>query len=429
MMGRACLRALVLTGVVLHPASARAQSATDLATTTRSPATQLTPQPGSAGLPTPIDPASCSKSDGDWAERALIRSQVPQLGLPPMPHPDDNPPTAAKIELGRKLFFDRRLSINKTMSCAMCHVPEQAFTTWELQSAVGVEGRSVKRNSPTLLNVGFLNPLFHDGRDETLETQFIAPLVARNEMANPSAGWVVSFLNRDSTYHARFQGAFGAPASLDRMGQALAAYQRSLLAGNAPFDRWRYGGEADALSPAQKRGFELFTGKADCAGCHPIGDDHALFTDQAFHDTGYGFLREEMRQNPPETTRVQLAPGVFVDVDFDRVASVSSKREADLGRYEITEDPADRWKFRTPGLRNVAMTGPYMHDGGFNTLREVLDFYNEGGPGHPEQSPLVYPLGLSDAELGDLEAFLESLTSPNLNCLAAEARSQPPDNH
>ncbi|MGC1505326.1 MAG: cytochrome c peroxidase [Sulfitobacter sp.] len=367
--------------------------------------------------------------DADWAQKALNRSLDTQLGLPPTLHPEDNMPTLEKIELGRELFFDRRLSINGTMSCAMCHVPEQAFTTWELQRAVGVEGRSGKRNAPSLLNVGFLDPLFHDGRETALETQFIAPMVANNEMANPSVGWVVSFLNDDPDYLDHFSAAFGAKASLDRLGQALGAYQRSLVAGNSPFDRWYYGDKEDAVDANVIRGFDLFQGKANCALCHSVEEDFSLFTDHGLHDTGYGFMREQERQRPPQSVTVQLAPDVFVEVDFDRVKSVSGPREADLGRYEVTEDPADRWKFRTPTLRNVAKTGPYMHDGALNTLRAVLDFYNDGGPGHPEQSPLIAPLGLSQADLDDLEAFLNSLTSPDLDCLVAEARSHPPKNN
>lgn len=377
-----------------------------------------------------IAPQNCEHSgDTNWAQKALSRSTEPQLGLPPMVHPEDNPPTLEKIELGRELFFDRRLSINGTMSCAMCHVPEQGFTTWELQRAVGVEGRSGKRNAPSLLNVGFLDPLFHDGRDPSLETQFIAPMVARNEMANPSVGWVVSFLNENQDYLDHFDAAFGAKASLDRIGQALAAYQRSLIAGNSPFDHWYFAGKAEAVQDDVKRGFDLFQGKANCAACHVVADEFSLFTDQSLHDTGYGFMREQRRQQPPKSVKVRLAPEVFVDVDFARVKSVSAPLEADLGRYEVTEDPADRWKFRTPNLRNIAKTGPYMHDGALNTLRAVLEFYNMGGPGHPEQSPLIAPLGLSEANIDDLEAFLNSLTSPDLDCLAAEARSQPPKNN
>ncbi|MBK0325935.1 c-type cytochrome [Rhodobacteraceae bacterium F11138] len=376
-----------------------------------------------------IDPASCEESDNDWAENALARSLSSPLGLPLVPHPPDNPPTIEKIELGRKLFFDRRLSINKTMSCAMCHVPEQGFANWELRTSVGVEGRSVKRNAPTLVNVGYMEVLFHDGRDLALETQFVAPMVARNEMANPSVGTVVAFLKTQPEYRALFDATFDAPPSLDRIGMALAAYQRSLVSGNSDFDRWYYGGDSASMTPAQQRGFSVFTGKADCASCHLIDEDAALFTDQLFHDTGYGWTREQDRQNPPSTTRVQAAPGVYFDVPAAMVASVSGPREADLGRYEVTEDPADRWKIRTPSLRNVAMTRPYMHDGGLTTLQEVVEFYNDGGSGHARQDPRIRPLGLNPGEIADLVAFLQGLTGSSLNCLAAEARSAPPDNH
>lgn len=380
-------------------------------------------------VPVPIDPAGCVEHEQNWAERALARSLTPPLGLPPIPHPAENPPTAAKIELGRKLFFDRRLSINRTMSCAMCHVPEQGFVNWELQTSVGVEGRSVKRNAPTIVNVGYMTPLFHDGRDPALETQYVSPLTARNEMANPSIGGVIGYLRELPDYQPLFAAAFEAQASLDRVGQALAAYQRSVVAGGSNFDRWLYGGEEKALSDAAKRGYEIFTGRADCASCHSIGEKTALFTDLDFHDTGYGWMRERDRQVQPDTARIQVAPGIFYDVAFEKVAAVGQERDADLGRYEVTEAPADRWKFRTPSLRNVALTRPYMHDGALTSLGDVIRFYNEGGPGHPQQTPLVRPLGLSDGELADLEAFLISLTSPDLDCLAAEARSHPPDNY
>ncbi|NDW44016.1 cytochrome-c peroxidase [Ruegeria sp. PrR005] len=381
-----------------------------------------------AALPAPISAETCPTDRESWASAALERSLTPQPGLPPVPHPADNPPTEAKIELGRKLFFDRRLSINRTMSCAMCHVPEQGFANWELATAIGVEGRSIKRNAPSVINVGFLTPLFHDGRDPALETQFVAPLVARNEMANPSIGHVVAELNGLPDYRPLFDAAFAAPASLDRIGQALGAYQRSLTLGNSAFDRWYYGGDETALNAAAQRGFALFTGKADCASCHLIETDQALFTDQQFHDTGYGRLREERRQNPPATHPVQVAPGVVHQVDFSRILSVSAPREADLGRYEVTEEPEDRWKFRTPGLRNLAVTAPYMHDGALTTLGDVLEFYNIGGAGHPDQDARIHPLNLSPTELADIEAFLLALTSDGLDCLVAEARSHPPDN-
>ncbi|QUS57709.1 cytochrome-c peroxidase [Pseudovibrio brasiliensis] len=372
---------------------------------------------------------SCEIDPESWSEAALQRSLSTPLGLPSIPHPADNPPTRAKIELGRKLFFDRRLSINRTMSCAMCHVPEQGFTNWELSTAIGVEGRSIKRNSPSILNVGYLSALFHDGRDPSLETQFISPLTARNEMANPSAGNVVSLLNSLPEYTPLFDAAFGAHASLDRIGMALGAYQRSVIAGNSPFDQWHYGGNEAAVSNAAKRGFEIFTGKGGCSGCHLIEEDYALFTDEQFHDTGYGQMRENERQNPPSSIPVQVAPGVVHQMDFSKVLSVSAKREADLGRYEVTEVPSDRWKFRTPTLRNLTITPPYMHDGHFSTLTDVVRFYDQGGSGLPGQDPRIHPLKLTGTERMDLEAFLRSLTSPDLDCLTTEARVEQPDNY
>ncbi|UWR93125.1 methylamine utilization protein MauG [Phaeobacter inhibens] len=378
---------------------------------------------GPSDLPVQISADSCPQPpDEDWAERAAKRSLTPQLGLPPLVYPADNPPTAARIALGRQIFFDRALSINNTMSCAMCHVPEQGFANWELATSVGVEGRSVKRNAPSLINVGLLNPLFHDGRDPMLETQFIGPLTARNEMANPSAGRVVSHLQSDSAYDSLFKEAFGSPASLDRIGMALAAYQRALTVGNSPFDQWFYGGDPAAVSPAARRGFELFRNKAGCVSCHNVGPDDALFTDQQFHDTGYGQMRELERQNPPETLPVQVAPGVIHHVDYDLVRAVSSPRDADLGRYEVTEDPQDRWRFRTPTLRNLVVSPPYMHDGGLSTLADVIDYYDSGGAGLPGQDPRVQPLGLSDQEKTELLAFLTTLTSSGLDCLVADAR-------
>ncbi|AHD10511.1 cytochrome-c peroxidase [Phaeobacter gallaeciensis] len=374
-------------------------------------------------LPMQISADSCPQpADEDWAERAARRSLTPQLGLPPLVYPADNPPTATRIALGRQIFFDRALSINNTMSCAMCHVPEQGFANWELATSVGVEGRSVKRNAPSLINVGLLNPLFHDGRDPMLETQFIGPLTARNEMANPSAGRVVFHLQTDNAYDSLFKEAFGAPASLDRIGMALAAYQRALTVGNSPFDRWFYGGDPSAVPPSAKRGFELFRDKAGCASCHSVGPEDALFTDQQFHDTGYGQMRELERQNPPKTLPVQVAPGVIHHVDYDLVRAVSGPRDADLGRYEVTEDPQDRWRFRTPTLRNLLVSPPYMHDGGFSTLAEVIDYYDSGGAGLPGQDPRVRPLDLSDREKTELLAFLSTLTSSELDCLVAEAR-------
>jgi len=365
---------------------------------------------------------------GDVDDQAMARIASPPLGLPAVPVPKDNPPTAVRIALGRKLFFDRRLSHNDTMSCAMCHVPEQGFTNNELATPIGVTGRSIRRNAPTVLNSAYQKTMFHDGRDTSLETQVIGPLISHDELANPSIGYLVEKVKALADYDGLFEAAFGGNTTIGRIGQAIASWERSLLAADSPFDRWRYGGENDALTNQQQRGFELFTGKAGCAACHLIDDDHALFTDHAFHDTGLGYRAVGRNGQGGEVVSVEIAPGVFTDVARSVVESVGDPRTPDLGRYEVSRDPRDLWHFKTPSLRNVALTGPYMHDGSMTKLREVIQFYNDGGVPHDGLDPLIRPLGLSDDEIGTLVAFLEALTASNIAELAADARSVPVGN-
>lgn len=348
----------------------------------------------------------------------------PPLGLPPIPQPENNPITRNKVALGRKLFYDRRLSLNDTFSCAMCHIPEQGFTSNELAMAVGVEGRSVRRNSPTLYNTAYPKLLFHDGREETLEQQAWGPLLARNEMANPSIGHLLNKIRRIDDYRGLFEQAFnGRGVSMETLGMALASYQRVLVSADSPFDRWYYGKQADALSPAAKRGFRLFIGKAGCVACHTIGDSHALFSDDRLHNTGIGY-RESMGIRP-RTHPVQVAPGITIEVEQSIIDSVSEAVPADVGRYEVTQNPDDRWKYKTPSLRNIALTAPYMHNGSLSTLQEVVDFYDAGGIDNPLLDPLIRPLRLSTEEKQALVAFLESLTGSNVETLVADAFAAP----
>ncbi len=348
----------------------------------------------------------------------------PPLGLPAVPVPADNPITEEKISLGRRLFFDRRLSINDTFSCAICHIPEQGFTNNELQTSVGVEGRSGKRNAPMIYNVAYLELIFHDGRESTLEQQVWAPFLARHEMANPSIGYVINKIKAIPEYKGLFEQAFdGRGPTMETVGMALSAYQRTLNSADSPFDRWHFGNQDDAVNEQVKRGFELFNGKAECNVCHLIHDDYALFTDNQLHNTGLGYLAS---MGPTtETTRVQLAPGVYADLDNEVIKRVSRPKQNDVGRYEVTENPNDRWKFRTPTLRNVSLTAPYMHDGSLLSLREVIEFYNQGGVPNEVLSPLIRPLGLSEEEIDDLVAFLNSLTGSNIETLVADAFAAP----
>ena len=353
----------------------------------------------------------------------LATAAHPPLGLPPVPVPADNPLTEAKVRLGRKLFYDRRLSLNNTMSCAMCHIPDQGFTSNELATAVGVEGRTVRRNSPTIYNVAYLEHLFHDGRDPALETQILGPMLAGNEMGNPSIGWLLARIRALPDYHGLFEAAFGHPADVRALGQALASYERTLISAASPFDRWYYGGDQEAMSPQAIRGFELFQGKAGCVACHPIGEHHALFTDQSFHNTGIGWHNAMAPE--PETRPVQLAPGVEVEVAREIIDAVAEPPPPDLGRYEVTQDPDDRWRYRTPSLRNVALTAPYMHDGSLATLEAVVAFYNQGGHPHALIDPLIHPLGLSADDQEALVAFLNALTGDNVAALVADGLAAP----
>ncbi len=203
-----------------------------------------------------------------------------------------------------------------------------------------------------------------------------------------------------------FEHAFQRPPSVETVGQALASYQRTLISANSPFDRWYYGQQPDALSPQAQAGFHLFTGKAGCGSCHVITPQDALFTDQTFHNTGLGWYNAIIRSRSVAPTPVEVAPGVVVRVAHEIIASVGERPPADLGRYEVTPAPAERWRYKTPTLRNVTVTAPYMHDGSLSTLDE-----------------LIRPLQLSDAQIAALVAFLESLTGDNLAELIADARS------
>ncbi len=347
----------------------------------------------------------------------------PPLGLPPVPLPADTPPTEEKIALGRKLFYDRRLSLNNTFSCAMCHIPEQGFGSNEMATAVGIEGRSVRRNAPTIYNIAYAPLLFHDGRENTLEQQVWGPLLARNEMGNPSIGFVLDKIRSLADYSGLFESAFGKGPGIESIGQAIASYERTLNSADSPFDRWYYANQADALGASAKHGFDLFVGKAGCSSCHRIDKSHALFSDYRLHNTGIGF-REAMMKSP-DKQRVQLAPGVFVEVDSDTIAAVSEAKANDLGRYEISQNPAHRWQYRTPSLRNISLTAPYMHNGSLSSLEEVVRFYNQGGISNENLDPLIKPLNLTESEIGDLVKFLESLTGSNVDKLVADAFAAP----
>ncbi|MEK9534250.1 MAG: cytochrome c peroxidase [Halieaceae bacterium] len=348
-----------------------------------------------------------------------VLSMNPPLGLPRVSRRLD----PEEIDLGRQLFFDRRLSKNETLSCAMCHIPEQGFTQNELATPVGHLGKGVRRNVPSLYNVAFAESLFLDGREQSLEAQIWSPLLAENEMANDSREAVLAKLALDARYMARFAEVFNEGLTEASLGRALAAYQRALLSGDSAFDRWYFGGEtavgiglvAEDYPALAARGFTVFQDKG-CSSCHRLSDSSALFTDGEFHNTGTGYRRAGRALRPPS---VQLAPGVFV------VPTVDAETETftDDGRYEVTGREVDKWRYRTPSLRNVALTSPYMHDGSIATLEEVVAFYAEGGGGDPAQDPRTRSVQLTETDQEALVAFLQTLTSSHVDALVSDARS------
>jgi cytochrome c peroxidase len=328
------------------------------------------------------------------------------IGLPALP---TAPADGGIVALGKKLFFDRNLSFNDTMSCGMCHIELQAFTSNQLATSVGMEGKSLRRNAPSLFNVAYETKLFRDGRENSLETQVWSPIVSPDEMAAPSVGWELAKIRSLPDYPALFERSFpGRGVSMETIGFAIAGYERTLLLANSPFDRWRYGGEKGALSQQEQLGYALFTGKAGCSVCHLVGEQSALFTDGQFHDTGLAYSNT-MGLHIKEFN-VRLAEGNFTRRSQEDVQKISNPTPNDLGRFEITQNPKDRWSFKTPSLRNVALTGPYMHDGSLKTLTYVVNYYNAGGFYSPNKSDLVKQMELTDEEKQALVAFLNSLT-------------------
>lgn len=299
-----------------------------------------------------------------------------QLGLPSVPLPTNLDVTPEMVELGRTLFFDKGLSRNETVSCASCHRPERAFANGR-NTGIGIEGSLTQRNVPSLLNVAYRGALFWDGYASTLESQSKYPMTHAAEMGSHYLD-LVEKISANPSYSSKFKKVFGREKiEFDDVSAALATYQRTLISADSRFDRYRYGKETNALTAEEKRGLELFTGKANCATCHQIQPKYALFMDQNFHNTGVGF-------------------------------NSKTKTFADLGHGAISYE-GKSGLFFTPSLRNVGQTAPYMHDGSFKTLEEVIEFYNRGGNKNPYLDSVIKPLDLSTAEVKDLVAFLRSL--------------------
>ena len=313
------------------------------------------------------DKSSSAKNElGKKKATPKTLSSLPKI----IPAPKDNPTLPGRVALGKLLFFDPRLSGDNTMSCATCHLPEKAFTDG-LARSKGNDGKMLSRNTQTVLNTAFFSRLFWDGRAKSLEEQALGPIESPDEM-NQKLDELEKELNAIPEYVNQFRKVFGTKVTRNEIAKSLAAFQRTLVTGASPFDRY-LAGKKDALSAAAKRGLTLFKGDAGCIRCH----HGPLFSDGEFHRLGVSFK--------------------------------------DRGRETVTGKKADRYKFRTPSLRNVDQTGPYMHDGSIKTLNEVVAFYYRNIPSTaPGGLPLdAQPLlGQSFSDVSDIVAFLKSLTGP-----------------
>jgi cytochrome c peroxidase len=346
---------------------------------------------------------------------SLARPKSPgQTGVPPEATraaiPADNPQTPEKIALGEQLFFDGRLSADGTVACSTCHDPVRAFTDGRSVS-VGIRNTPGQRNAPTILNALYNKSQFWDGRARTLEEQAGFPIINPAEMGQPSLEAAVTRIAAVSKYRKAFQNAFGRAPNGPDLLRAIAAYERTQISFESPFDHF-IAGDQSAINTSAKRGWALFQGRARCTKCHALTKDKpdvTNFTDHDFHNIGVVTVRQDIvamsRQaeqivNPHDTTAV------------DRTA-IQSRLSA-LGRFLVTMKESDIGAFKTPNLRNLLLTEPYFHDGSHQTLWDVIDHYNKGGDvNDPYLDPDMQPLGLKEPEIDDLVAFLGSLTSPD----------------
>jgi cytochrome c peroxidase len=302
----------------------------------------------------------------DTLPKDLAIETVP-LGLGKRPEAVDNPLTALRVALGRQLFFDPILSHDKTVACATCHRPDHGFASPDARPR-GIGGKEGTRRAPSLFNRAYGSAFFWDGRTRTLEEQALEPIANPVEMGSTVAD-AVQRLQADAGYQKQFAAAFDDGITSANLGKALASFERTLLRGDSPIDKFRERGNRDAMTAAERHGLWLYESKGQCWQCHSGKN----FTDESFHNTGVNW------------------------------------GGTDLGRHAVTKTEADRGKYKTPTLRGVKLTGPYMHDGSFKTLEDVVEFYNKGGVANPNLDPVIRPLELSKEELADLVAFLKAL--------------------
>jgi cytochrome c peroxidase len=349
------------------------------------------------------------------------------FGLPPLPAKGKVVSTPEMVALGEELFNDKRFSSTGEVSCSTCHEPAKAFTDSPLSVSEGINKLQGTRNAPTVVNAAYFETQFWDGRSPSLEDQALHPFVNPVEMGLKNHDPILALVRKDPHYVQSFNKVFGkggAAVTMTEVTQAIAAFERTKIAANSPFDRFYFGGETNALTPAQKRGLDLFVNQGRCVSCHVVEQTQALFTDNRFHNIGVG-INNIQSDVPALAGEFLKAKATAAEVD---VKVLSDKRVSELGRLAISRRFDDIGAFKTPTLRNVAVTAPYMHDGSLKTLREVVVHYNNGGvtqEGDPVNDFLsggIRPLKLTDAQIDDLVAFMEALTSPEYASLLQPAK-------
>ena len=311
--------------------------------------------------------------------------------------PPDNPVTPEKVALGRRLYFDTRLSADGSVSCATCHDPAKGFSDGR-KVAIGIGGKSGARNSPTVLNSVFNEFQFWDGRANGLEDQAKGPMVNPLEMGMASHEVVSAAVARVPEYKAEFQKIFGREPDIDLIVQAIASFERTVVSGNSRVDRF-LAGDKSALNEAGQRGWVLWNGKARCNTCHALGDSTPNLTDNKFHNIGVAARNRDFAALARRAAEVKDPAELAFHPEF-----------TELGRFVVTRQPKDIGAFKTPGLRDVALTAPYMHDGSEATLMDVVNFYDRGGEPNPYLDGGIVPLKLTEQEKQDLVVFMESLT-------------------
>jgi len=322
--------------------------------------------------------------------------------------PPDDPQTPAKVALGERLFFDGRLSADGTVACSTCHDPARAFTDGR-PTSIGIDGRVGQRNAPTILNALYDETQFWDGRVKTLEEQAALPIVNPIEMGQPSLDAAVARIAAVPEYRDGFRSVFGRPPNGPDLLRALAAYERTQISFDSPFDHF-VAGDENAIDDSAKHGWVLFNTRARCNKCHALSEnerDATFFMDNDFHNIGIGIIRHNVVALARQAERL-INSGDATAIDRAAIQTDMSS----LGRFLITKKESDSASFKTPGLRNVLVTGPYFHDGSQETLWDVMDHYNKGdGVQNPWLDEDIQPLALTEGEIDEVVSFLASLTS------------------